>query len=199
MNNTQIVNQFNLDKNIRQIILVTAMSDSPTGYLYTFEKKADTWTEILENIPVVIGRSGMSANKIEGDGKSPLGLHKIGHAFGIGAKPKYVKMSYKEISAADKFIDDPESSQYNSWVRGETDAKSYERMKRKDELYDLGLVIEYNMHPVVANKGSAIFMHIWKSSSRGTEGCVAMKKIHLEDIMEWLDPEQNPHIYILES
>lgn len=194
------VNQFNLEPNIEQIILVTAMPESHTGYLYAFQKNEQQhWEQSLDTVPVVIGRSGMTANKSEGDGRSPLGLHKIGYAFGTGSKPRNIDFPYREIRSDDKFIDDPESPEYNTWVSGDTDARSYERMKRKDDLYDLGLVIEYNMNPVVPAKGSAIFMHIWKSSSRGTQGCIAMSKSDLRDLLEWLKVDRNPHLYILES
>lgn len=202
MDNSTIlpVNQFNLEPNIEQIILVTAMPESSSGYLYAFEKNDKArWEQVLDTIPVVIGKYGMTANKSEGDGRSPLGLHKIGYAFGVGSKPRYIEMPYREITSSDKFIDDPESPDYNTWISGETDAKSYERMKRKDDSYDLGLVIEYNMNPVVPAKGSAIFIHIWRSSTRGTQGCVAMDRDDIETILEWLKPDKNPHLYILES
>ncbi len=192
-------NQFNLPAHIEQIILVTALRNSSNGYLYTFQKENTSWAEVFSSIPVVIGKTGMTADKNEGDKKSPLGLHKIGHAFGIDRKPDYVKLPYKEIRSSDKFIDDPESSDYNTWVTGETKAKSYERMKRSDGMYDLGVIIEYNMNPVIPKKGSAIFMHIWQSSNRATLGCVAMSRPDLEDIVAWLDPKYSPYIYILES
>ena len=192
-------NQFHLPSHITQIVLVTALPDDCTGCLYAFQKNDTHWEEIFHSIPVVIGRSGMAADKHEDDGKSPIGCHKIGYAFGIDSKPDYLRFPYKRIESADKFIDDVESPEYNQWIRGDTDAKRYERMKRKDHLYDLGMVLEYNMHPVVPGKGSAIFIHLWRNSRRGTDGCVAMARPDLENLMEWLDPEHNPHLYILES
>lgn len=195
LENLEILTKLNLDKNIKQIVLVIATPKSHTGYLYTYEKN-DTWLQVLDKTPVVIGKKGFTIDKTEGDGKSPLGLHKIGHAFGIEA-PKHTKMPYKQITPDDKFIDDPESDEYNTWVQGETKAKSYEIMKRDDNQYDLGLIIEYNMHPVIKYGGSAIFMHIWKNSNKATAGCVAMDRLHLEDIIGWLEPIKNPHLYML--
>lgn len=190
---------FTLPNEVEQVLLVTAMQGSSRGSLYAFEKKGDFWEETFHTIPVSLGRSGMTNQKTEGDGKSPIGLYKLGTAFGIDSKPKYVQMPYKEIDSQDKFINDPEHPDYNTWVHGDTDAKSYEKMYRKDECYDLGVVIEYNMNPVVTSMGSAIFIHIWKSRNKSTEGCVAMSRADLEDLLEWLKPECNPHIYILES
>ena len=199
MNNLQIINQLtNLNENIKQIVLVITNKLSYTGCLYTYEK-SQIWGEVLSNLPVVVGRSGSTEDKFEGDGKSPLGLHKIGHAFGVGEAPSGIKIPYRKITLDDKFIDDPKSPEYNTWVIGETKATSYEVMRRNDNQYDLGLVIDYNMHPVVANKGSAIFMHIWEDSNKGTAGCVAMKRNDLEAILKWLDPIKTPYLYIMNN
>ena len=35
------------------------------------------------------------------------------------------------------------------------------------------------MNPIVKNKGSAIFIHVAKKNYKKTEGCVAIKKVHL--------------------
>ena len=35
------------------------------------------------------------------------------------------------------------------------------------------------MNPVVKNKGSAIFIHVARRNYKKTEGCVALKKMHL--------------------
>ena len=47
-------------------------------------------------------------------------------------------------------------------------------MWRADALYDLVLVIGYNDDPVVAGKGSAIFLHLARPDFSPTEGCVAL-------------------------
>jgi L,D-peptidoglycan transpeptidase YkuD (ErfK/YbiS/YcfS/YnhG family) len=49
-------------------------------------------------------------------------------------------------------------------------------MWRADPLYDLVLVIGYNDAPVVAGKGSAIFLHLAKPDFAPTEGCVALTR-----------------------
>ena len=51
-----------------------------------------------------------------------------------------------------------------------------EKMERKDHLYDLILIIEYNTRKIVKGKGSAIFIHIAKPKYKPTQGCVALTK-----------------------
>ena len=73
------------------------------------------------------------------------------------------------------WCDDPKSSDYNKLVKLPF-AYSHEKLFRKDNIYDIILVLNYNMSPVKKNKGSAIFIHIAKKDFKKTEGCVAIRK-----------------------
>ena len=142
----------------------------------------------------VVGKNGIAAigKKKEGDLKTPAGLHPIGEAF--GTQPLALKMDYKYITADDKFIDDINNKRYNTWVSGSTDAKSYESMLI--EPYTYGAVINYNMNPTIAGKGSAIFIHLWRSPNSPTAGCIALEKKHLLMLLHWLDKAQHPYILV---
>ncbi len=197
-----------------QVVVVTTSSwTSPTGELQRFEKSHDRWIAVGSKIPVTVGLNGLAwgrglhqeitdgPEKIEGDGKSPAGIFSLGVAFGYDSPPpKGVKLSYKQATDRDYFVDDPESQDYNRWVtipdNVGTDPKSlwrsFERMKRNDHLYELGIVIEHNDDPVVKGKGSAIFFHIWRDPKGSTVGCTAMAKDDLLTIMRWLDPKKHP-------
>jgi L,D-peptidoglycan transpeptidase YkuD (ErfK/YbiS/YcfS/YnhG family) len=67
-------------------------------------------------------------------------------------------------------------------------------MKRDDNLYKYGIVIEYNTSPVIKGNGSAIFLHIWKGESVPTAGCVAVSEENILKILQWLDPAASPLI-----
>jgi L,D-peptidoglycan transpeptidase YkuD (ErfK/YbiS/YcfS/YnhG family) len=69
-------------------------------------------------------------------------------------------MENQQTTAEDKWIDDPNSDQYNTYVKGATDAKSYENLLLKNDAYKHCMVIEYNTNPIVKGKGSAIFFHL---------------------------------------
>jgi L,D-peptidoglycan transpeptidase YkuD (ErfK/YbiS/YcfS/YnhG family) len=60
---------------------------------------------------------------------------------------------------------------------------SYKKLYRKDDLYDLILVLNYNTNPVKKNKGSAIFFHIAKKSYKKTKGCIGLKKVDLINLI----------------
>ena len=80
------------------------------------------WKRVFRPIPAVIGEGGVAAfgEKKEGDLKTPLGLYFLGDAF--GTKPLALKMDFKYITHDDKFIDDPASDQYNTWLTAKTTA-----------------------------------------------------------------------------
>lgn len=146
------------------------------------------------SIAAVIGKKGVATigSKREGDLRTPAGLYPIQWTF--GTIPLALKMDYRYISEEDKFIDDPAHKDYNTWVNGTTNAQSYEPMRIP--LYKMGAVVDYNMNPIVPGAGSAIFLHLWRSASQGTAGCIAMSERHLLPLLQWLDKKHHPYIYI---
>ena len=83
------------------------------------------------------------------------------------------------------WCDDPLSKEYNKLIKIPSEY-SYEKLYKKDNVYDIILVLNFNMNPVVKNKGSAIFIHVAKKNYKKTEGCVAIKKVHLLKIIKEL-------------
>ena len=105
------------------------------------------------------------------------------------------KMPYRQALVDDIWVDDPNADDYNRWVKKDvTHAKSYEKMKRDDNLYKYGIVIEYNTNPVIKGNGSAIFFHVWGGEGVTTEGCVAVSEEDIVKILAWLDPQASPII-----
>ena len=83
------------------------------------------------------------------------------------------------------WCDDPLSKNYNKLIKIPSEY-NYEKLYKKDNVYDIILVLNYNMNPIVKNKGSAIFIHVTKANYKKTEGCVAIKKVHLLKIIKEL-------------
>ena len=83
------------------------------------------------------------------------------------------------------WCDDPRSKKYNQLIYLPSKF-SHEKLYKKDNSYDLVLVLNYNMSPIKKNKGSAIFIHIAKKNYRSTQGCVAIDKISLLRIISEL-------------
>jgi L,D-peptidoglycan transpeptidase YkuD (ErfK/YbiS/YcfS/YnhG family) len=124
-----------------------------------------------------IGRGGIGDKQGEGDGITPRGiwpLRRLLYRADRMAAPRCV-LPVTPIKQDDGWCDAPNDPNYNRLVRLPY-AASHEEMWRADPLYDLVLVIGYNDAPVVAGKGSAIFLHLAKPDFAPTEGCVALTR-----------------------
>ena len=180
-----------------QLILVSGEGDSPSAAkVYVLEKRQDRWYLAFAPMDATVGRNGFASPgvKKEGDGRTPSGVYPLPLVFGY-KEGVTTRMPYRRATEKDIWVDDPDAPDYNSWVsEGDTRAASFERMRRGDDLYKIGIVIGYNMNPVVRGKGSAIFVHLWKNPGVATSGCVAVREKDISTLIEWLDPLKNPRI-----
>jgi L,D-peptidoglycan transpeptidase YkuD (ErfK/YbiS/YcfS/YnhG family) len=93
----------------------------------------------------------------------------------------------RPLAPHDAWVDDPADSRYNRLVALPYPART-ERLWRDDQIYDLVVVIGYNMEPVIAGAGSAIFLHIARPSFPATEGCIAVGREVLTGLIPVLGP-----------
>ena len=126
-----------------------------------------------------IGKRGIGLKKKEGDLLTPKGKYKIKYILYRKDRVK-IRTKIKKIIITRKmgWCDDPNSKQYNKLIKLPT-AYKHEKLYKKENIYDIIMVLNYNMNPIVKNKGSAIFIHVAKKNYKKTEGCVAVKKTHL--------------------
>lgn len=182
-----------------QVILVTRAGVSgPHAQVSAFDMDEGGWKPVIRKVPAMIGRNGfaISGEKREGDGKTPTGVYRFGFAFGYGPKIDS-SMPYRQMTRNEIWVDDPASPDYNQLrKRGETGAKSFEDMVLPDDRYKYGIVITYNMDPVVPGHGSAIFLHVWKDSKTPTSGCIAISEENILKLLKWLDPAKRPLIIL---
>lgn len=181
-----------------QALLVRRNDQIPTHVeVSAWTRDGQRWSQALATLPGVIGRKGFAdvGKKREGDGKTPSGVFRLRRAFGYDAALK-TGLEYRQATDDDFWVDDPKSPQYNLWVHGTPQAASFELMKRHDEAYQSGAVVEYNTDPVVPGLGSAIFLHIWGGRDSTTAGCVALSKSDVLTLLGWLDRAKNPVIIL---
>jgi L,D-peptidoglycan transpeptidase YkuD (ErfK/YbiS/YcfS/YnhG family) len=127
-----------------------------------------------------LGKAGIGKKKKEGDNITPKGLYKIVKIYYRKDRIKKVSSKFKLIKITKNigWCDDPNSEKYNQIINLPT-KYSYEKLYRKDNVYDLILVLNYNMDPVIKKKGRAIFIHVAKKNYQSTQGCIALKKNNL--------------------
>lgn len=137
--------------------------------------------------PCTIGRGGLSADKHEGDGATPIGIH---HVVGMFYRPDRMTRPAawaRPIRPGDLWSDAPDAPDYNLLVRAPY-AGSHEVMRRADPLYDLVLITDWNWPDAAPHRGSCIFIHQWRRPGYPTAGCVALRPDHLRDIAGQLAP-----------
>jgi len=136
-------------------------------------------------IKCAVGKRGIGNKKKEGDFITPIGLFKIKFLFYRDDRVKKIKTTLKKLAITKKlgWCDDLNSKKYNKLIKLPF-KHSHEKLYRKDNIYDIILVLNYNMNPVKKNKGSAIFIHVAKKNYENTKGCVAVKKNELIKIIK---------------
>ncbi|MGB3503014.1 MAG: L,D-transpeptidase family protein [Mesorhizobium sp.] len=122
-----------------------------------------------------LGKGGTSSRKREGDGATPIASMRLlsGYFRRDGVVARRTNLPLAPIHARLGWCDAPADRNYNRPVTLPY-AASHETMRRKDRLYDICIVLDWNITPRHRGGGSAIFMHLARPGYLPTEGCVAL-------------------------
>ena len=138
-----------------------------------------------------LGRGGVraAADKREGDGATPLGVWPLRR---VMYRPDRLeapvsRLPLQALKPDDGWCDDPADARYNRPVRLPF-AAGCEPMWRPDPLYDLVVVLGHNDDPPVPGLGSAIFLHLARDGYGPTEGCVALDRANLLEVVRRAEP-----------
>ena len=124
-----------------------------------------------------IGKKGSTNNKKEGDKKSPKGTFQIENLYFREDRIKKPLTLLKCIKIKKNmgWCDDISfPKKYNKLIKIDKKIR-HEKLKRKDNKYDLLIPIKYNFNKPITGKGSCIFIHLTKNY-QPTAGCIALKK-----------------------
>ena len=132
-----------------------------------------------------LGKAGIGEKKKEGDFITPKGKYKIIKVYYRADRIKKIKTNFRlyQIKKNLGWCDDPLSKNYNKLIKLPSKF-GHEKLYRKDKLYDLILILNYNFKPIIKNKGSAIFIHIANKNYKKTMGCIGLKKKDLIFILK---------------
>jgi len=131
--------------------------------------------------PCALGRSGLIADKREGDGGTPIGRFAFRRLLYRADRIPHIetRLPARHIDPTDGWCDDPADPAYNQPVRLPY-AASHERLWLDSHLYDLVVVIGHNDDPVLKGAGSAVFLHLARDDWGPTQGCIAFRQ---EDLL----------------
>ena len=125
-----------------------------------------------------IGKKGFNKKKREGDFTTPTGTFRLGNIYYRADRTQkpFSKIKSIPIKKNMGWCDDPKSKFYNKLIKIKKNLKvRYEKLYRKDNKYDLLILIKYNYENVIKFKGSAIFLHLTKNFFP-TNGCITLNK-----------------------
>lgn len=140
-------------------------------------------------IPCALGRAATTHAKREGDGASPVGRFRILGAFYRAdrlTRPRTL-LKLRAIRRDDGWCDAPAHRAYNRLVRLPF-AASHETLWREDALYDVVVDLAWNRGPVRKGRGSAIFLHLRRADFTPTEGCVAVGRDRIGQLLARMGP-----------
>jgi L,D-peptidoglycan transpeptidase YkuD (ErfK/YbiS/YcfS/YnhG family) len=138
-----------------------------------------------------LGKAGIGNKKIEGDNITPKGIYKIVDIYYRKDRIKKISSKFKLIKLTKKmgWCDDSKSKNYNQLICLPSRYR-YEKLYRKDNIYNLILVLNYNLKPIIKNKGSAIFIHISRKDYKPTRGCIGLVKRNLLKLVQSIKKEE---------
>jgi L,D-peptidoglycan transpeptidase YkuD (ErfK/YbiS/YcfS/YnhG family) len=139
------------------------------------------------SIPVLLGRSGIRANKREGDGGTPRGRFRALRLWWRSDRspPPRTLLPVRRIGPALAWCEDPADRRYNRPFQRSANAAG-DRLWREDHLYDFVVEIDHNTCPRVARRGSAVFIHLMRHMRTPTAGCVALDRRSLLGLLRCL-------------
>lgn len=126
-------------------------------------------------LPAAIGRTGITAFKREGDGGTPLATMRLLYGYRRTDRLRHAvsALPLRSTKMRDLWCDEPGHPSYNRPVSAPFRA-SHEEMRRADGLYDLCIVLDWNIVRRKRGAGSAIFFHLAHDDYAPTAGCVAL-------------------------
>ena len=132
-----------------------------------------------------LGKRGIGFKREEGDLITPKGVFKIKYILYRKDRLKKIQSKLRKITIKKNmgWCDDPKSRDYNKLIKLPS-KYTYEKLYKKENIYDIILVLNFNMSPILKKKGSAVFIHVARKNFAKTEGCIAIKKTYLLKIIK---------------
>lgn len=195
-NNNPKIADTSVAKNSNQIISVISTGGS-TAELVLWQKDSNGKWYKYDSMFARLGENGMkNASEVyEMDLCTPTGVYSLTEAFGVAQNPGS-KIPYRVLDGSEYWVDDENSPYYNTMQFGSANGRwnSAEHLIEHSDSYKYSLVINYNRWPVVPGKSSAIFLHV--DVGVPTWGCVAVEVNKMKEILQWINPAENPQIML---
>jgi L,D-peptidoglycan transpeptidase YkuD (ErfK/YbiS/YcfS/YnhG family) len=185
----------------RQLITVRAATTRTTyATARIWRRSGACWSAAGGPYPARVGWNGLRVNRREGDGTTPIGTFRIAPTMYGNAPNPGVRFRYVRLRCGDWWVEDSRSPTYNTFQRLGCGVRppfkvTTPDMSKERRAYVHLAVVEFNMHPVVPGRGSAIFLHA--QTGGPTNGCVSLRPADLVHVLQWLSPSPLPWIAVV--
>ncbi|SMX66756.1 hypothetical protein [Brevibacterium aurantiacum] len=154
-----------------------------TADVYLCKKAGKRYVRDAGALKANLGYNGTTANKKEGDGKTPTGTFWMREGFGTSVNPGLDHQDWTTVTKDHVWVDGNASKAggYNTMQR-KSDGYSGESLYNTTA-YKYAQVIGYN-EDRTAGEGSAIFLHKHTDSGK-TAGCVSLSEKDLVKTLKW--------------
>lgn len=138
----------------------------------------------LTSFPCLLGRTGRTHLKREGDGATPVGVWQLGMIYFRPDRQQRpgTALPVRASRPVDAWCEDPRDARYNRKITL-APGEGNETFWRNDEAYDVVIPTSHNTRPRVKGAGSAIFFHLTRKGSKVTAGCVAVSGQDMRKIL----------------
>ncbi|MFF7451402.1 MULTISPECIES: L,D-transpeptidase family protein [unclassified Streptomyces] len=180
------------------ITAVAARSGSTTGTVTWWDRREGRWVK-AGSVRARFGAGGLveGAAREQGTNTTPTGLYHLPFAFGIKAAPDGTSYPYRPVRAHSWWCQDNDSRSYNRWSEpraADCRAAEAEHLVTYPKQYAYALVIGFNYSRPVRGRGAGIFLHV--NGAGATAGCVSVSAGAMRRILDWAEPDAEPHIAI---
>ena len=132
--------------------------------------------------------------KFEGDHRSPAGVFDLGEARGYATEPpEGTTWPFQHSGTRWRCMDNPRSAAYNTFISTQgLPLPASVGIASRETVFELMLFVMHNTSPVLRGAGSCVFLHVWAKPQHPTQGCVAMSRDSLAELLPWLVLERRP-------
>ena len=197
------------DDTTQALVVTTSSWKDHQGKLRRFERRdgASPWAPAgAQPVDVALGRYGLAWGrglhpeqvdgpvKFEGDHRSPAGVFDLGEARGYATEPPAgTTWPFQHSGTQWRCMDNPRSQAYNTFISTQgMPLPPSVGIASRETVFELMLFVMHNTSPVLRGAGSCVFLHVWAKPDHPTQGCVAMSRDSIEDLLPWLDLNRRP-------
>ncbi|MFL1904337.1 L,D-transpeptidase [Streptomyces tauricus] len=175
-----------------------ARTSSTTGTVTWWNRRGGHWVR-AGSAPARFGAKGLveGGSRKQGTNTTPTGLYDLPYAFGIAPAPEGTRTPYRRVRDTSWWCQDNASRSYNRWTDprpADCRAAESEHLISYKAQYAYALVVGFNYARPVRGRGAGIFLHV--NGAGATAGCVSVPEDAMRRILNWADPDRDPHIAI---